>query len=48
MKSMRTYTEAEVTAESVFFMQRRQLLKTLGISAGSLALSPAVQANLLD
>lgn len=48
MKPLRPLTEADVTAESAFFLKRRQLLKALGISAGSLALPPAAHANLLD
>lgn len=31
MKKIRLLTEADVTAESAFFMQRRQVLKALGI-----------------
>lgn len=42
------YTEADVTAESAFFMQRRQIFKALGIAAGTLALSPYARADLLD
>lgn len=41
-------TEADVTAESVFMLQRRQILKMLGISATALSLSPSAQADLLD
>ncbi|AKL14897.1 TPA: protein-methionine-sulfoxide reductase catalytic subunit MsrP [Kluyvera intermedia] len=41
-------TEADVTAESVFMLRRRQILKTLGISAAALSLSPAARADLLD
>ena len=48
MKKVRRLTEADVTAESAFFMQRRQVLKTLGISAAALSLSPVAQADLLD
>lgn len=40
-------TEADVTAESVFMLQRRQVLKALGISAATLSLSPVAQADLL-
>ncbi|MTD37867.1 protein-methionine-sulfoxide reductase catalytic subunit MsrP [Erwinia sp. CPCC 100877] len=39
-------TQADVTAESVFMLQRRQILKLLGI--GVTALTPAAQAGLLD
>ncbi|WHP31760.1 protein-methionine-sulfoxide reductase catalytic subunit MsrP [Trabulsiella odontotermitis] len=44
----KTLTEADVTAESVFMMQRRQVLKMLGISATALTLSPAAHADLLS
>ena len=40
-------TEADVTAESVFMLKRRQLLKMLGISATALSLPAAAQADLL-
>jgi sulfoxide reductase catalytic subunit YedY len=33
----RKLTEADVTSESVFMLQRRQILKMLGISATALA-----------
>lgn len=33
-------TEADVTAESVFMLKRRQVLKMLGISATALSLPP--------
>ena len=36
----RKLTEADVTSESVFMLQRRQILKMLGISATALSLSP--------
>ena len=48
MKKVSHLTEADVTAESAFFMQRRQVLKTLGISAAALSLPPVAQADLLD
>ena len=41
-------TEADVTAESVFMLQRRQVLKMLGISASALTLAPGARADLLD
>lgn len=41
-------TEVDVTAESAFMMQRRQILKMLGISATALSLPPAAHADLLD
>jgi len=40
--------EADITAESVFMLKRRQILKMLGIGAGALTLSPLAQADLLD
>jgi len=40
-------TEADITAESVFMLKRRQILKMLGIGAGALTLSPLAQADLL-
>ena len=39
-------TEADVTAESVFMLKRRQMLKMLGISATALSLPAAAQADL--
>ena len=36
-------TEADVTAESVFMLKRRQVLKMLGISATALSLPAAAQ-----
>lgn len=48
MKTKNRFTEADVTAESVFFMQRRKVLKTLGISAAALSVAPVAQANLLS
>lgn len=44
----RKLTEADVTSESVFMLQRRQILKMLGISATALTLTPAAHADLLD
>ncbi|MGX5146576.1 protein-methionine-sulfoxide reductase catalytic subunit MsrP, partial [Enterobacter hormaechei] len=35
----RKLTEADVTSESVFMLQRRQILKMLGISATALTLT---------
>lgn len=40
--------ESDVTAESVFFMKRRQVLKALGISAAALSLPHAAHADLLS
>ena len=48
MQKKRTLREADVTAESVFFMQRRQILKALGIGAAAATLSSPTRANLLD
>lgn len=48
MKKIRKLTEADVTAESAFFMQRRQVLKALGISAAALSLPNAAHADLLS
>ncbi|MBN6599042.1 protein-methionine-sulfoxide reductase catalytic subunit MsrP [Citrobacter sedlakii] len=47
MKKCRPLTEADVTAESAFFMHRRQVLKALGISAAALSLPTTAQADLL-
>ena len=41
----RKLTEADVTSESVFMLQRRQILKMLGISATALTLTPAAHAG---
>lgn len=48
MKKATYLTEADVTAESVFMMKRRQVLKALGISAAALSLPPPAQANILS
>ncbi|WP_058910782.1 protein-methionine-sulfoxide reductase catalytic subunit MsrP [Entomohabitans teleogrylli] len=48
MKKYPRLTEADVTAESAFFMQRRQVLKALGISAAGLSLPGLAHADLLD
>ena len=48
MKKLRPFTEADVTDESAFFMQRRQVLKALGISAAALSLPHSAQADLLS
>lgn len=48
MKKLRPFTEADVTDESAFFMQRRQVLKALGISAAALSLPLSAQADLLS
>ena len=44
----RKLTEADVTAESVFNPQRRQVLKMLGIGATAMSLSTKAHADLLD
>ena len=48
MKKLRPLTEADVTAESAFFMHRRQVLKALGIGAATLSLPLTTQADLLS
>lgn len=48
MKNRKLLTEADVTAESAFFMQRRHILKCLGISAGALALTSPAKADVLS
>lgn len=48
MKKNHRLTEADVTAETVFFMQRRKVLKTLGLGAAALSVAPAAQADLFS
>ena len=48
MKKNQFLKESDITAESVFFMQRRQVLKALGISAAALSLPHAAHADLLS
>ncbi|ENG2550409.1 protein-methionine-sulfoxide reductase catalytic subunit MsrP [Citrobacter farmeri] len=48
MKKSRPLTEADVTAESAFFMHRRQVLKALWIGAAALSLPISAQADLLS
>lgn len=48
MKKNQFLKESDVTAESVFFMKRRQVLKALGISATALSLPHAAHADLLS
>ncbi|HCD1998605.1 TPA: protein-methionine-sulfoxide reductase catalytic subunit MsrP [Citrobacter farmeri] len=48
MKKSHPLTEADVTAESAFFMHRRQVLKALGIGAAALSLPISAQADLLS
>ncbi|HAJ6506301.1 mononuclear molybdenum enzyme YedY [Escherichia coli] len=48
MKKNQFLKESDVTAESVFFMTRRQVLKALGISAPALSLPHAAHADLLS
>lgn len=42
------FKDSDITAESVFFMKRRQVLKALGISAAALSLPHAAHADLLS
>ncbi|WP_034459850.1 protein-methionine-sulfoxide reductase catalytic subunit MsrP [Buttiauxella noackiae] len=48
MKKIARFTEADVTAESVFMMKRRQVLKALGISAAALTLPQTAHADILS
>lgn len=48
MKKNQFLKESDVTAESVFFMKRRQVLKALGISAAAFSLPHAAHADLLS
>ena len=48
MKKNQFLKESDVTAESVFFKKRRQVLKALGISAAALSLPHAAHADLLS
>ncbi|RJT23594.1 protein-methionine-sulfoxide reductase catalytic subunit MsrP [Buttiauxella izardii] len=48
MKKVTRLTEADVTAESVFMMKRRQVLKALGISAAALSLPQTAHADILS
>ena len=48
MKKNQFFKESDVTAESVFFMKRRQVLKALGISAAAFSLPHAAHADLLS
>lgn len=48
MKKVSRLTEADVTAESAFFMQRRQVLKALGITTAALSLPTAAHADVLS
>lgn len=48
MKKNQFLKESDVTAESVSFMKRRQVLKALGISATALSLPHAAHADLLS
>lgn len=48
MKKNQFLKESDVTAESVFFMKRRQVLKALDISAAALSLPHAAHADLLS
>ncbi|RPH27300.1 protein-methionine-sulfoxide reductase catalytic subunit MsrP [Buttiauxella warmboldiae] len=46
MKKIARFTDADVTAESVFMMKRRQVLKALGISAAALSLPSTAHADI--
>jgi len=48
MKKVTQLRETDVTAESVFMMKRRQVLKALGIGAAALSLPPTAHADLLS
>lgn len=48
MKPANKLTEADVTPESVFNQRRRDILKTLGLSAAALTLPGAARADLLS
>ncbi|MEG9452903.1 MAG: mononuclear molybdenum enzyme YedY, partial [Pantoea piersonii] len=48
MKPTKYLTEADVTPESVFNMRRRQVLKTLGLSAAALSMPGVAQADVLS
>lgn len=48
MKRKSALTESDVTREAVFFMQRRQVLKMLGIGIASAGISPVASADLLS
>ncbi|BCG07804.1 protein-methionine-sulfoxide reductase catalytic subunit MsrP [Buttiauxella agrestis] len=48
MKKVTRFTEADVTAESVFMMKRRQVLKALGISAAALSIPQTTHADILS
>lgn len=47
MKPVKKLTENDVTPENVFNVQRRQILKMLGISTAALSV-PGAQADLLS
>ena len=48
MKPTKYLTEADVTPESIFNMRRRQVLKTLGLSAAALGMPGVAQADVLS
>lgn len=48
MKKVSQLSEADVTSESVFMMQRRQVMKALGLGAATLALPHSAQADILS
>jgi len=48
MKRTPRLTEADVTPESIFNMKRRQVLKTLGLSAAAMGMPGVAQADILS
>ncbi len=48
MKPVNKLTEADVTPESIFYQQRRQVLKALGLGAAALTLPGSARADLLS
>lgn len=48
MKRTPCLTEADVTPESIFNMKRRQVLKTLGLSAAAMGMPGVAQADILS
>ncbi len=48
MKTTKSLTENDVTPESIFNMQRRQVLKTLGLSAAAMSVPSMANADILS